>query len=172
MMFAVVLCLLGLALVLVAVYRDEAMDAPGPALPEWEPVPSPSEVGRSDFPLAFPGYDPASVEVHLDLLRRAYTDLYEVTTPELRERARQRALLRSGRDPGPPGTRLPAEDDPGEDDQWDGVVPEDALRVEAALASVEPGDGEPEAAEPRVAGEAEDGLPESDHATVAGSERT
>lgn len=96
MVLASVVSLVGLAAVLVAVYADSTLAPPGPQVPDWDALPTPADVSRSEFPLAFPGYDPASVEVHLDLLRRAYADLYAVAPAEVRERARQRAAYRVG----------------------------------------------------------------------------
>jgi DivIVA domain-containing protein len=96
MLLASVVSLVGLAAVLFAVYADSTLAPPGPHMPDWDALPTPADVSRSEFPLAFPGYDPASVEVHLDLLRRAYADLYAVAPAEVRERARQRAAYRVG----------------------------------------------------------------------------
>jgi hypothetical protein len=135
MLLAVVVCALGLAVVLFAVYRDEPLEPPQPALPDWDPLPSPVEVAHGEFPLAFPGYDPASVEVYFDQLRRAYDDLYAVAPPEVIERARQRALLRAGRQ----FTDLTNEqrlDGPPELSPFDDVE-DDPVRREAVLAAID-----------------------------------
>jgi DivIVA domain-containing protein len=163
MLVAAVACLLGLAVVLLVVYADGPLEPPAPREPDWELLPTPGDLARADFPLAFPGYDPASVETHLDLLRRAYTDLLAVAPPEVVQRARQRAAMRAGLDPeefalpdDPPGTRrvreidLEAPDYEDYGDAWTdehehelGDEPEvygDELRLQAALASVDPPD--------------------------------
>lgn len=131
MLIAVAVCLAGLAAVLFAVYRDEPLAPPGPALPDWDPLPSPAEVAHGQFPLAFPGYDPASVEVHFDLLRRAYDDLYAVASPEVLDRARRRALMRAGLPLPPPPTGGATGFQPVPED-------DDELRMEAVFASVDP----------------------------------
>ena len=97
---AVVASLLGLVVVLVAYYRDTSLAEVAPAEPDWDLLPAPSDAARSDFPLAFPGYDPATVELHLDRLAGAYADLLAVAPPEVVERARRRAALRLGVDLG------------------------------------------------------------------------
>lgn len=146
MWFSAAALLLGLVTVLLAVYRDAALDAPRPAVPEWDLLPMPADVARIDFPLAIPGYDPASVETHLEVLRRAYEDVVAVAPPEVLARARRRAAERAGitlaDDPAAePGDGRPAwappvaDQDPPE--SWpasDG----DALRLEAALSQVDP----------------------------------
>lgn len=135
MLLAALACALGLATVLFAVYRDEPLAPPVPAAPEWDVLPTPSDVGHGRFPLKFPGYDPTTVEVHLDALRRAYADLYAEAGPETLERARERAALRAGLEPEAPVRTVTVNDEP-----WE--VPADgegdALRLEAALSSVEP----------------------------------
>jgi len=89
------------------------------------------------------------VELHLDLLRRAYADLWAVSPPEVLARARQRAADRAGvpADEGePPPTVLTEEPDPepaGNDAPAAGPVggpgaaDEEALRLEAAMSHVE-----------------------------------
>ncbi len=136
MLFAAAICALGLAAVLIALYRDEPLPVTKPALPEWDLLPTPSEVARGEFGLAFPGYDPASVEIHFDLLRRAYDDLYAAATPEVLERAQRRAHLRAGQDFAEPEDRY----DPGygHEPEWEEPADDDDVRLEAVLASVDP----------------------------------
>lgn len=134
MLLAVVACVLGLAVVLYALYQDEPLVPAGPAAPEWDPLPTPSDVVRSEFRLAYPGYDPASVETHLDVLRRAYADLYAVAPQEVLERARRRAELRTGAERG--RAPQPPRQDPAPLDDDEGG--EDELRLEIALATVDP----------------------------------
>lgn len=88
MPLATVVSLIGLAAVLLAVYRDRAVLADGPAVPTWDALPAPADLGNAAFPLAVPGYDPASVDLHLDRLRRAYTDLYEAAPEHVLAAAR------------------------------------------------------------------------------------
>lgn len=141
MVIAAVVSVLGLAAVLLAVYRDEPLEEPGPARPDWDPLPSPAEVAHGEFPLAFPGYNPASVEVHFDLLRRAYEDLYASAPPEVLATARRRARARAGLADTEPDAR------PRGASAWEPPPQgEDALRMEAVFASVDPaarGDAEP-----------------------------
>jgi DivIVA domain-containing protein len=143
MLLAVLACALGLATVLFALYRDEPLAAPVPATPDWDVLPTPSDVGHGEFRLSFAGYDPATVEVYLDRLRRAYGDLYAEATPETLERARERAALRAGVEPvrqEQPARRVVLDDE--QDDAGDAWSQppggNDALRLEAALSSVDP----------------------------------
>lgn len=142
MIVAILTSLVGLAIVLVAYYADEPIADRGVIRPSWGVQPDPGEVARTVFPLAYPGYDPATVEVHFDALNRAYADLFETASPEVRSRARQRAALRHGVDvddvpshraaqtgPASPSTRAPAPNR--------GAADEEALRAEAALADLE-----------------------------------
>ena len=148
---AITASLIGLVVVLIAFYRDaplteRRLDAPG-----WDLLPDPSEVARTEFPLAFPGYDPAAVEFHFDLLTRAYADLLAEAPPDVVAKARHRAAMRRGLDvpdeqpvapsprPAPAAAAAaspPAEATslaplPGEGDDLE------ALRAEAALADLE-----------------------------------
>jgi DivIVA domain-containing protein len=88
MLLAVVACVLGLAVVLLALYRDEPLAAPIPEQPAWDALPAPADIGRWEFRLSYPGYDPAAVETYLDALRRAYTDLYTLVPEEVLAEAR------------------------------------------------------------------------------------
>lgn len=106
---------IGLIVVLVAFYRDAPVAEQRPVAPDWDLLPDPGEVARTEFPLAFPGYDPATVEFHFDLLTRAYSDLLASATPEVIARARHRAAVRRGielpsqaDDPLPTATAAPA----------------------------------------------------------------
>ncbi|HWB72447.1 MAG TPA: DivIVA domain-containing protein [Egibacteraceae bacterium] len=136
---AVLLCLVGLAVVLVVLARDEPVDVPGPQAPDWDLLPTPADVARVEFPLSLPGYDPATVEVYLDALAGAYEDLLAVATPEVLARARRRAALRRGLAGGDAeaeagGGQLPARSTiaPAAGDDAE------ALRLEAALAALDP----------------------------------
>ena len=146
---AIAASLIGLIVVLVAYYRDppvlERSLDPG----HWDLLPDPSEVARTEFPLAFPGYEPATVEFHFDLLTRAYADLLAVAPPDVIARARSRAALRRGIElpddetpppvsytagaPTPPGTSLVPLTPEGADIE--------ALRAEAALADLDQAGG-------------------------------
>ncbi|MDP8969828.1 MAG: DivIVA domain-containing protein [Actinomycetota bacterium] len=144
---AVTVCLIGLVVVLVTLHRDEPLEVPGPQEPDWDLLPTPSDVARVEFPLSFPGYDPATVEVYLDTLARAYGDLMAVAPPEVVARARRRAALRRGAgeglldDVGAAADRTVDEGSPASvaspaDDA-------EALRLEAALERLHPTAGEP-----------------------------
>jgi len=122
--------LLGLVSVLVAVYRDSALDTGAPVGPAWEPLPMPSDIARFEFPMSVPGYDPASVELHLETLRRAYEDLVAVAPPEVLARARRRAAERAGvaLDELPPEMRVaPASTDAPS--AWASPVPDSPVAV-------------------------------------------
>lgn len=67
----------------------------GPEEPDWL-VPSPVEVRRARFPLAWRGYDPAHVDVYIDALAAAYEELYSTAGPTVVARARERLALRLG----------------------------------------------------------------------------
>lgn len=152
MLVASLAAVVGLVAVLFALYRDTPVETPQLPVPDWDLLPTPADVARVEFPLSFPGYDPASVELHLDLLRRAYADLLAVSPPEVVARARQRAADRAGvpSDEGePPPTALTEETDPERDTveapaARPGTADEEALRLEAAMAHVERAHPEPE----------------------------
>ena len=99
---AIVASLLGLVAVLVAYYRDPPLAERTVAPPDWDVLPSPGDLARVEFPVAVPGYDPATVELHFELLTRAYADLLAVAPPEVIARARHRAAVRLGLDPDRP----------------------------------------------------------------------
>lgn len=141
MLVAVVVCLLGLGVVLTAVYRERPLPPPPAPSVDWEPLPTIAEVSRTDFPLAFPGYDPATVEAHLDALRRAYADLLAVAPPEVVHRARRRAAIRTGGDPDALVLRDPAGPFAGADG-IDAPAEDEAMRIEAIATRLNP-DGEP-----------------------------
>lgn len=139
---AIAASVVGLLVVLVAYYRDEPLEQRRLHHPQWDLLPDPADLARTEFPLAFPGYDPATVEVHFDTLARAYADLLAVAPPEVVARARRRAAVREGLDPADP--RGHARDD------LSPPVPEaaavatpaeapdaEALRAEAALAHLD-----------------------------------
>lgn len=148
MLVGALAAVVGLVAVLFALYRDGEIQAPQLAQPDWDLLPTPADVARIEFPLSFPGYDPPSVELHLDLLRQAYADLLAVCPPEVIARARQRAADRAGVvvDEGePPPTALtdePDQEPAAEDALATGAgagagADEEALRLEAAMARVE-----------------------------------
>ena len=105
---AIAATIAGLIVVLVAYYRDAPVEASTLRQPDWDLLPDPSDVARTEFPLAIPGYEPATVEFHFDILTRAYADLLASATPEVIARARHRAAVRRG-------IELPATDDPAPD---------------------------------------------------------
>lgn len=134
MTVAVIASLVGLLTVLIALAKDRPLDVVAPGDPAWDTLPSPDDITRVELPLAFPGYDPAHVDAHLEAVRRAYDDVLAVLSPELRERARFRAALRSGAEQAAqPGQALalpplaPTQVDPDQE----------ALRTVAALAHLE-----------------------------------
>lgn len=99
MTVAIVAGVLGLIAVLVAYYRDAPGKEQGVVAPAWDLLPDPSDVARTEFPMAVPGYEPATVEMHFDLLTRAYADLLASAPPEVIARARHRAAVRQGIEP-------------------------------------------------------------------------
>jgi DivIVA domain-containing protein len=103
MIVAVFACLVGLIAVIATLLRDSAVEEPGPSAPGWEGLPGTSDVARADFPMAMPGYDPATVELHLDEVARAYADIVDAAPPEALERARERHRMRTGA-PRPAGS--------------------------------------------------------------------
>ena len=139
---AIVASLLGLVAVLVAYYRDPPLVDRRAQLPDWGVLPDPADLARVEFPVAFPGYDPATVEFHFDLVTRAYGDLLASATPEVIARARHRAAVRQGLDPDqlPPPTRAVDQASTTESalaaPTPEGVDAE-ALRAEAALADLD-----------------------------------
>ena len=134
MTVAVVASLVGLVTVLVALARDRPLEAVEPAGPDWTSLPAPDEVTRVAFPLAFPGYDPAHVEAHLDAIRRAYEDVLEVVPTEVLERARFRFSVRGGHEHVPLGERSVVLPPP---DALTAESDEEALRSLAVLAQLE-----------------------------------
>jgi DivIVA domain-containing protein len=149
MLVGALAAVVGLAAVLFALYRDGEIETREVTKPDWDLLPTPADVARVEFPLSFPGYDPASVELHLDLLRRAYADLLAVCPPEVVNRARQRAADRAGvdiEDSEPPPTAL-TEDPDAEPQPVDAFAEspgagapgadQEALRLEAAMSHVE-----------------------------------
>lgn len=133
---AIAASVLGLITVLVAFYRDEPLQERRLAEPDWGLLPDPGDLARVEFPLAFPGYDPATVEFHFELVTRAYGDLLAASTPEVIGRARHRAALRRGLEPDAPAPTVAAET-PDATSLTPLVVESgdvEALRAEAALA--------------------------------------
>lgn len=145
---AIAASVLGLIIVLVAYYRDAPIVERSLEPAHWDLLPDPNDIARTEFPLAFPGYEPATVEFHFDLLTRAYADLLAVAPPDVIARARHRAALRRGVElpedelsasPVPPregaAQRPPASSSlaPASDEAED----IEALRAEAALADLD-----------------------------------
>jgi hypothetical protein len=140
---AIVASLLGLVAVLVAYYRDPPMAERRVQAPDWDVLPDPGDLARVEFPIAVPGYDPATVEFHFDLVTRAYGDLLAVAPPEVIARARHRAAVRLGLDPDaiPPPTVRAVDHPPTATALSTAVADEgadaEALRAEAALADLD-----------------------------------
>jgi hypothetical protein len=100
MLLVIVVCVLGLLTVVLALLgQRDPLDAPGPVPPDWDIVPTPSDLARVTYPLRVPGYDPATVDATFDLLAQAYTDLVAVADAATLRRARRRTALRLGLDP-------------------------------------------------------------------------
>ena len=144
---AIAASLFGLVVVLVAYYRDAPVVERSLDPEHWDLLPDPSEVARTEFPLAFPGYEPATVEFHFDLLTRAYADLLAEAPPDVIARARARAALRRGIElpdgqlsPAPAATTATAPP-PAQRTTLAPLTPEgadvEALRAEAALADLD-----------------------------------
>lgn len=104
-LIASALAVAGLILALYALFTQERSGRRrGPREPDWL-IPSPVEVRRARFPLAWRGYDPAHVDVYIDALAAAYEELYSTAGPTVAARARQRLALRLGHatsEPAPP----------------------------------------------------------------------
>ena len=145
---AIAASLLGLIVVLFAFYRDPPVAGRTLEPPHWGLLPDPSDVARTEFPLSFPGYEPAAVEFSFDLLTRAYADLLAVAPPDVIARARHRAALRRGialpddeiPAPPPPSGVSPAADHVPQRSSLAPLSPEatdaEALRAEAALGEL------------------------------------
>lgn len=146
MVVAVLVSVLGLVTVVVALFRDAPLGMPPAPQADWDLLPTPSDVSRVEFPVSFPGYDPATVETTFEALRAVYADLLAAATPEVLARARQRSALRQGLPvpaaaaepvighggvlPGPPPPQVPPADFLHADER-------EALRAVAALAPIE-----------------------------------
>ena len=106
---ATAIVLAGLAATLVALFTGGFSRARGPREPEWL-VPSPVEVRRARFPIAWRGYDPGYVDVYLDALAAAYEELYFAAGPTAAAQARERLALRLDRVAAQDAERPPALD--------------------------------------------------------------
>ena len=143
MVLASIVTIVGLILVLVVYYRDPPIHERLVVRPRWDALPDPSDVARTEFPVAPLGYDPATVEVHFEALNRAYGDLLAAAPPEVIKRARQRATMRRGTAADQLGaaTTEAASAPPAEGRQSRLASPEaadaEALRAEAALADLD-----------------------------------
>ncbi len=135
---AIVASVIGLVAVLLAYYRDSGELQAGPQPPDWTVLPTPGDLARVDFPLAFPGYDLATVDLYFETLARAYGDLLAVAPPEVVARARTRAALRLGLEPDAAGGLAPRRPVEGSGTRAAPLPPDaEALRTEAALADVD-----------------------------------
>jgi DivIVA domain-containing protein len=138
MAVAIAACLIGLATVLAALYRDsEVLEVPGTPQHDWDGLPVPADISRAPFPLAFRGYDAVAVEAHLDAVATAYGELLAVVTPEQLDRARRNAARRAGRPLAVADERSTTGSLPGvpHADQPPSDLPE-RLRLEATLAAI------------------------------------
>jgi hypothetical protein len=105
MLFVIIVSVLGLLTVVVALHaQQEPLPEPGPAPPDWDGVPTPSDLARVSFPLRVPGYDPATVDATFHQLAQAYGDLLAESDPATVARARRRSLRRMGLDPDTGGS--------------------------------------------------------------------
>jgi hypothetical protein len=86
-----VLAALGYLAVVAALLRDSAVPAPVPPQPDWDPLPTPADLARTDFGLRVPGYDPVTVDTAFETLAQAYADLLVEADPAAVARARRRA---------------------------------------------------------------------------------
>lgn len=102
---AVVLCVLGLAAVLVVLYREAppVLEAAAPT-PAWGPLPEPEDVTAVRFPTAAIGYDRRAVDAHYGGLATAYAHLVAVAPEDVLRRAEDRA---SGRAAARAAARVP-----------------------------------------------------------------
>ncbi|MPZ71999.1 MAG: hypothetical protein GEU74_02005 [Nitriliruptorales bacterium] len=144
MVVAITASLLGLVVVLLAYYRDEPVEQREVIRPSWGMLPDPGDVGRTAFPLAHLGYDPATVEAHFEALNSAYADLLSLAPPDVVARARQRAALRHGMGPRDETLDRAPNDVRGHVDFSSRRPPAtregadaEALRAEAALADLD-----------------------------------
>jgi hypothetical protein len=145
MTVAIVAGVLGLAAVLIAYYRDPPIAEQRVVQPDWDLLPDPSDLARTDFPLAIPGYEAASVEIHFDTLSRAYADLLASATPDVIARARHRAAVRQGielpnegvDEPATPARVSPIADRSTVNPLSVSKADSEALQAEAALADLD-----------------------------------
>jgi DivIVA domain-containing protein len=135
MIVASVACLVGLLVTLVALARDGPL-APRTRVPPALPVmPTAADITHVDFPMAWPGYDPAAVDLHLEAVAKAWSELMAATPREIVERAERLAALRASipfakEEPEPPA---PREAPPSTLAGTDPEAPGEALRTHAAL---------------------------------------
>lgn len=87
----------GYVVVMLALLLGGRSELRVPSEPAWL-IPSPVEVRKTQFPLAFRGYDPVHVDIYVDALAAAYEELYAAAGPEAVENARARLELRLGRE--------------------------------------------------------------------------
>jgi hypothetical protein len=145
---AFVLALLGLLVTLVAWVRDREPVPPAAREPPFAGLPSPADLARLELPSAAFGYDPAAVELTLDVVRRAYAELWTAAGEAARWRAARTLAADASAVPPSPlpaggghlavaaldSTLTTADAEPELDE---------ALRAEAALAALE-GRGAPD----------------------------
>lgn len=95
---AVVVCVIGLAAVLVVLYRDAPPvdTAVAARAPAWGALPRAEDVTAVRFPVSPLGYHRGMVDQHVRSLAAAYTDLLAVAPDDVVRRARARAEARTG----------------------------------------------------------------------------
>lgn len=82
MFVAFLACFVGMAAVVVALAHDEPPPARRLLAATARAVRAPEDIVRTDFPLAWRGYDPATVEMHLRAVAQAWADLLGIVPPE------------------------------------------------------------------------------------------
>jgi hypothetical protein len=147
MLFVIIVSVLGLLTVVVALHAQrEPLPEPGPAPPDWDGVPTPSDLARVTFPLRVPGYDPATVDATFHQLAQAYGDLLAESDPATVARARRRTLRRMGVEADTAGAAGTEGGDPGRGERAGppgeaasvpaGDSDQAALRAAAALGAI------------------------------------
>jgi hypothetical protein len=138
---AAVIAVAGLVVVLLALRGDTELKAPAPSDPEWDILPTRSDLARTSWPLRLAGYDPAAVERSFERLADTYADLLREADPAAIARARRRSAERLGvEDPGAP---VPAGSDLAGSDLAGSVpaspalaLPDDAPRPDATVEAL------------------------------------
>jgi hypothetical protein len=148
---AAVIAVAGLVVVLLALRGDTELKAPAPSDPEWDILPTRSDLARTSWPLRLAGYDPAAVERSFERLADTYADLLREADPAAIARARRRSAERLGVEdpeaPVPAGSDLagsvPTGSDPAGSDLAGSVpaspalaLPDDAPRPDATVEAL------------------------------------